>query len=145
MTKSFIRRTSIFVLFLLTVMTSIAQKRITVHGKVTDQETGESLSGVSVSVINTAGLGTFSNKEGIFSLKVEVYHKLLFSYIGYDTVQVQIKENDTVNVSMKKSNIQAMDEVVVTALGTQKDSMSQVPLQLWIWMSSENLHPPRVL
>ncbi|WP_460432860.1 SusC/RagA family TonB-linked outer membrane protein [Arachidicoccus ginsenosidivorans] len=120
MTKSFIRRTSIFVLFLLTVMTSIAQKRITVHGKVTDQETGESLSGVSVSVINTAGLGTFSNKEGIFSLKVEVYHKLLFSYIGYDTVQVQIKENDTVNVSMKKSNIQAMDEVVVTALGTQK-------------------------
>ena len=120
MTKSFIRRTSIFVLFLLTVMTSIAQKRITVHGKVTDQETGEPLSGVSVSVINTAGLGTFSNKEGIFSLKVEVYHKLLFSYIGYDTVQVQIKENDTVNVSMKKSNIQAMDEVVVTALGTQK-------------------------
>lgn len=120
MKKSFIRKTSISFLFLFVVIFSFAQKRMTVHGKITDQETGEALSGVSISVINSAGLGTFSTKEGLFSIKVEAYHKLIFSFIGYDTVQLQIKERDTVNVIMKKSNIQAMDEVVVTALGTQK-------------------------
>ncbi len=120
---SLIRKALAFFLLLFATMSAISQNnRMTVYGKISDKESGEPLSGVSVSVINTAGLGTFSKKDGSFSIKVEAYHKLLFSYVGYDTTQVQIVTNDTVNVLMQKSNINSMDEVVVTAVGTQKKS-----------------------
>ncbi|MGF7232766.1 SusC/RagA family TonB-linked outer membrane protein, partial [Arachidicoccus sp.] len=121
MKKSLMRKAFTFFLLLFTVMTASAQNRLTINGKISDAETSEPLTGVSISVINSAGLGTFSTKEGLFSVKMEVYHKLLFSYIGYDTVELLIKDRDTtVNVVMKKSNIKALDEVVVTAIGPQK-------------------------
>ncbi len=120
MKKLLMRNALTFFLLLFTCMTSFAQNRLTVTGKITDKETGEPLSGVSISVINAAGLGTYSTKEGLFTIKVEAYHKLLFSYIGYDTVEVLVKDQDRVDVSMKRSDIQALDQVVVTAVGPQK-------------------------
>ena len=120
MNKSLLQKAFSFFLLLFTTLTVFAQNRMVISGKITDEETGEPMPGVSVSVINSAGLGTFSTKEGTFNIKVEAYHKLLFSYIGYDTVEVLIKDTETVNVSMKKSVIKAMDEVVVTAVGPQK-------------------------
>ncbi len=114
------RKAFTFFLLLFATMTAFSQNGMTVSGKITDKESGEPLTGVSISVINSAGLGTFSTKEGSFTIKAEAYQKLLFSYIGYDTVVVQIKEESTVNVLMQKSSSSAMDEVVVTAVGVQK-------------------------
>lgn len=120
MKRAYMLKPYIFLLFLFTALTVFSQDKIPISGKITDAETGEPLSGVSISVVNSAGLGTFSTKEGMFNIKVEAYHKLLFSYIGYDTVQVLIKGPEPVNVSLTKSDIKAMDEVVVTAVGEQK-------------------------
>ena len=120
MKQALMRKTFIFFLLIFTSMAAFSQGKIEVSGKITDGETGEALSGVSVSVINTAGLGTFSTKEGNFSIKVELYHKLLFSYIGYDTVEVLVKDQNALNIKLQKSVIKAMDEVVVTAVGPQK-------------------------
>lgn len=120
MKKALMLKAFTFFLLLFAAISAFSQSRIIVNGKITDEETGEPLSGVSVSVINAAGLGTFSTKEGLFSIKMETYHKLILSYIGYDTVQVLIKDIDSVNVTMRKSVIKAMDEVVVTAFGTQR-------------------------
>lgn len=120
---SLMRKALAFFLMLFATMSAFSQNnRMTIYGKISDKESGEPLSGVSVSVINAAGLGTLSKKDGAFSIKVEVYHKLLFSYVGYDTIQVQITNNDTVDVLMQKSSVNSMDEVVVTAVGTQKKS-----------------------
>lgn len=117
------RKALAFFLILFATMSAFSQNnRMTVYGKIRDKESGEPLPGVSVSVINTAGLGTFSKQDGSFSIKVEVYHKLLFSYVGYDTLQVQVNNNDTVYALMQKSSVNSMDEVVVTAVGTQKKS-----------------------
>ncbi|ANI88894.1 SusC/RagA family protein [Arachidicoccus ginsenosidimutans] len=120
MKKALIRNAFTCCLLLFTCITAFSQDRMTVTGKITDRETGEPLSGVSISVINSAGLGTFSTKEGLYTIKVEAYRKLLFSYIGYDTVEVLVKDKDTVNVLMKKSEAKAIDEVVVTGYTAQK-------------------------
>ncbi|WP_460684573.1 SusC/RagA family TonB-linked outer membrane protein [Niabella aquatica] len=115
------RKIFAFFWLLFTVMPAFSQNdRMTVHGKVSDRESGEPLPGVSISVINSAGLGTFSTKEGLYTIKVEPYHKLLFSYVGYDQVEVQITDKDTVNVSLQKSTNRAMDEIVVTATRVEK-------------------------
>lgn len=121
MKKLLMRKVFSFFLLLFGMVTAFSQNnQMTIYGKVSDRESGEPLSGVSISVINSAGLGTFSTKEGLYTIKVEAYHKLLFSYIGYDTVEVQITDKENVNVLMQKSNNGAMDEIVVTAVGVQK-------------------------
>ncbi|MCF3107786.1 carboxypeptidase-like regulatory domain-containing protein [Niabella sp. CC-SYL272] len=121
MKKSLIKKITVFFLLFFTVMTAFSQnERMTIHGKISDRESGAPLSGVSVSVINSAGLGTFSTKEGLFTIKVEAYHKLLFSYVGYDTVEVQITDQDNVNVLMQKSSASVMDEIVVTGTRLEK-------------------------
>ncbi|MCH5718050.1 carboxypeptidase-like regulatory domain-containing protein [Niabella hibiscisoli] len=62
---SLMRKALAFFLLLFATMGAFSQNnRMTVYGKIRDKESGEPLSGVSVSVINTAGLGTFSTKEG---------------------------------------------------------------------------------
>ena len=48
---------------------------------------------------------------------MEPYHRLVFSYIGYDDVEVLVKEQHTVNVKMKESEASVLDEVVVTGMG----------------------------
>ncbi|MGN7787530.1 SusC/RagA family TonB-linked outer membrane protein [Niabella sp. 22666] len=115
------RKFLVFLLLLFAATTAFSQNnQLTIYGKVTDKESGEPLPGVSISVINSAGLGTFSTKEGTYTIKADAYRKLLFSYVGYDTVEVQIKEVSNINVSLQKSGKSAMDEVVVTATRLEK-------------------------
>jgi hypothetical protein len=52
MKKSLMRKAFTFFLLLFTVMTASAQNRLTINGKISDAETSEPLTGVSISVIN---------------------------------------------------------------------------------------------
>ena len=42
------------------------------------------------------------------------YHKLVFTYIGFEKVEVLVKEQRTVNVTMKEASAREIDEVVIT-------------------------------
>lgn len=95
------------------------EKNITVTGIVTD-DSKEPLVGVNISVLNMPGLGVITDINGRYRIKVPAYNRLVFSYIGYETVQVLIKEQTVVNVKMKEAASTVIDEVVVTGLGTQK-------------------------
>ncbi len=95
------------------------EKNITVTGIVTDQNK-EPLIGVNISVLNMPGLGVITDMNGRYNIKVQAYNRLVFSYIGYETVQVLIKEQTVVNVSMQEAASTIIDEVVVTGLGAQK-------------------------
>lgn len=46
---------------------------------------------------------------------------LVFSYLGYKTVEIVVGQQDTINVSMEEDT-QALDEVVVVGYGTQRKS-----------------------
>jgi TonB-linked SusC/RagA family outer membrane protein len=48
------------------------------------------------------------------------YHKLVFTYIGFEKVEVLVKEQRTVNVTMKEASAREIDEVVITGTGAQK-------------------------
>ena len=55
-----------------------------VSGKITDAETGEPLAGAQVMVKRTS-IGTTTDQNGVFSLKVDTGATLIFTYIGYQT------------------------------------------------------------
>ena len=51
---------------------------------------------------------------------MEPYHRLIFSYIGFDKVEVLVKEQRVINVAMQESEASVIDEVVITGTGAQK-------------------------
>lgn len=93
----------------------------TISGTVLD-ENGAGLSNVSVSVKGTSG-GTLSNDQGKFSLSAAKGATLVFSYVGYKPIEVKVANANDLIISMKKTDdAQALNEVVVTALGIKKEA-----------------------
>lgn len=110
---------AIFLLLLVIPLTMLAQQKITVTGTVTDPQ-GEPMIGVNITVSDVPGLGTITDLFGKYSIKMEPYHKLQFTYIGYEDVDILVKEQRVVNVVMKESSASELDEVIVTGMGSQK-------------------------
>jgi len=96
------------------------QRQIRVSGKVTDTN-GEALIGAAVAVVGTT-IGALSDVDGNSVLNnVPSGGRLQVSYIGYNTVIVDITGRTTINVTLEPET-QIMDEVVVIGYGTQKKS-----------------------
>ena len=113
----------LFILFWMScciVFNALAQEQLNISGTVTDAA-GEALIGVSVTVKDAKGLGTITNIDGKYNIKIQQYHTLVFSYIGYKPVRVLVKgDKKVIDVQMSEEKTNAIDEVVVTGLGTQK-------------------------
>lgn len=95
------------------------QEKVVVKGVVTD-EAKEPLIGVNVTVKDMPGLGSITDMNGHYSITMEPYRQLVFTYIGYESKEVMVKEQRTINVVMKESVTRAVDEVVITGTGVQK-------------------------
>lgn len=95
----------------------------TIIGKVLDNK-GMGLPGVTVLQKNTSN-GTVTDIDGNFSIDVTDPSKstLVVSFIGYDTEEVHLKGGAPVSVILHE-DVQALDEVVVTALGIKRDKKS---------------------
>ncbi len=110
----------LFLFFLFSMMTFSQSSSFKVEGTVTEKSTGETLIGVSVSEKGTTN-GTLTDIDGRYSLTVRDDATLVFSYIGYTTKEVQVKDGN-VNVVLDYSQ-QTLDEVVVVGYGVQKKSV----------------------
>jgi len=98
-----------------------AQNVIT--GVVTSGEDGSTMPGVNVVVKGTT-TGTTTDMDGAYTLTVPNGSKSLeFSFIGFNTITVDINGKSTINVVMQPGNLN-LDEVVVTALGISKEKKS---------------------
>lgn len=95
------------------------QQEVTITGVVTDTN-NEPLAGVNVSISNVPGLGAITDEEGKYSLKVRRYQTIVFAFVGYDKVEVLLKEQNVVNVNMVESDASVINEVVVTATGNER-------------------------
>ncbi len=104
----------LMILGLIISQISFAQQ-VSLSGRVTDQETGEGLPGVTIVVKGTTS-GTISNFEGDYNLTVEKGVTLQFSYIGYATVEHAVGEASTLNVALRLDTEQ-LGEVVVIGYG----------------------------
>lgn len=100
-----------FVLMMIMPLLSFAQT--TISGKVTSND--GALPGVNVVEKNT-GNGTISDIDGNYSITVKPNAVLVFSYIGFQTKEVNIGSGLIVNVAMEENAAQ-LDEVVVKGFG----------------------------
>ncbi|MBC3758647.1 TonB-dependent receptor [Hyunsoonleella sp. SJ7] len=111
-----------FVLMLTLLLSSFssvnlhAQEKIS--GVVTDAG-GIPLPGVSVIQKGTTR-GASTDFDGNYSLELTLGEKtLVFSYIGFRTVEISVNGQTTINVSLEE-DVAALDEVVIVGYGTQK-------------------------
>jgi hypothetical protein len=108
---------------LLFAILAVAQDR-TVTGKVTNEDTGEPLSGVSIRIKGERG-GTVTDANGHFSLKIPSRNNsmgkwtILFSYSGFNERSIPLDGTDPLEVRLK-NNDRKLDEVVVIGYGTVK-------------------------
>jgi TonB-linked SusC/RagA family outer membrane protein len=101
---------------------ALAQER-TVSGKVVSSEDQQPFPGVNIIVKGTAN-GTTTDVNGEFKLNVGANDDVLvFSFVGFETQEVSLSGRTTVDVSLK-SDSKELSEIVVTALGVQKEKKS---------------------
>ena len=94
-------------------------QQITVSGTVIDPE-GEPLIGASV-LVKGETMGTATNIDGEYTLSAPADGTLVFSYVGYDTQEIPVNGQTTINVSMKENSL-VLGEVVAIGYGTVKKS-----------------------
>jgi len=113
--------TFFFILIVLGALVSPAAllaQDATVSGKVTGE--GEGLPGVNILVQGTT-IGTVTDIDGNYSINTEGDNPVLvFSSVGYQTMEVPVNGRSIVNVDLEVDLTQ-LGEVVVTALGIEKD------------------------
>ncbi len=98
-----------------------AGKAAVVRGVVLD-EAKKPMQGVGVIVKGTL-TGTVTDADGAFAIKARPNDELSFSFIGYKTQDIFVGNKSNINVTLVDET-QAIDEVVVTALGLKRDEKS---------------------
>ena len=93
-------------------------QNITVKGTVIEASTNEPLIGATVKVKGT-GTGTVTNFDGEYQLSVDKNATLVFSSIGYKTVEQPVNGRTTINVSLADET-NDLNEVVVIGYGVAK-------------------------
>ena len=101
------------------VQMTFAQER-TITGTVSD-ETGP-LPGVSVLIEGTTS-GTETDFDGNYSIEAKSGDVLRFSFVGMTTVTKTVGAESSINTTMV-SEENTLDEVVVTALGIEREKKS---------------------
>ena len=106
--------------------TNAYSQQKTVTGKVTDKSDGNPLPGVTIKVQGSTA-GTSTNSNGEYALKITDNAILVFSYIGYNELQLTFTGNSNLNAQLVSNN-QKLDEVVVIGYGTttKKDATGSV-------------------
>ena len=107
------------IFFLLVFLpTMVFSQSKTITGTVKD-ETGLPLPIVTILIKNSKSLGTTTDFDGNFSIKVPTNRTkiLVFSYLGYTTQEVNVSNTANVNLIMISDQTQ-LDEVIVVGYGT---------------------------
>lgn len=103
---------------LLTVPTFAQTQNKTVTGTVTD-ENKIGMPGVTVLIKGTK-ISTVTNFDGNYKINVSNTNAtLIFSYMGYENMEISIGSKNLINAALKESTSQ-LSEVVVVGYGTQK-------------------------
>jgi TonB-dependent starch-binding outer membrane protein SusC len=97
---------------------TVFAQSIEITGTVTDAGDGSALPGVTV-VIQGTTTGTVTNVDGNYSIEVESGSILNFSFIGYQTYNITIQDQEVIDVELERA-VTDLDELVVVGYGTQR-------------------------
>ncbi|MDJ0955199.1 MAG: SusC/RagA family TonB-linked outer membrane protein [Acidimicrobiia bacterium] len=92
-----------------------------ISGTVTDQD-GLPLPGVNIVIVGTT-TGTQTDFDGNYAIRASEGQTLEFTYIGQRTVTAVVGASNTINIQMEE-DAQALEEVVVTAVGIEREERS---------------------
>jgi TonB-linked SusC/RagA family outer membrane protein len=93
----------------------------TVSGTVTDASSRTPMPGVNV-IVKGSTTGALTGIDGKYTLIVPDQNSvLLFSFIGYNTLEQPVSGNTVINVALSATTT-SLDEVIVIGYGTQKKS-----------------------
>ncbi|MBT8245556.1 MAG: TonB-dependent receptor [Winogradskyella sp.] len=104
-----------------------------VSGKVTDSE-GLPILGVNVIEKGTTN-GTATDFDGKYSLSVEAGATLVFSYLGFTTVEEVVNGRSTINVKLSEG--EELDQIVLVGSRTAPRSNADTPLPVDVLSSKE--------
>ena len=113
------RKSFILLLAFFLCVTGYAQK-LTISGVVIDKDLNEPLTGVNVLVKGTT-TGTITDFDGKYTLEADANSILVFSYLSMKTIEEPVNGRTKIDVTMV-SDAEALDEVVVTAMGIKRES-----------------------
>lgn len=89
---------------------------------VTAANDGAGLPGLSI-IIKGTNTGTVTDQEGRYIIEASGDDVLVFSFVGFETQEVPVGGRSVIDIVMQES-MQALSEVVVTALGIQREEKS---------------------
>lgn len=133
------------VLTFLLIMCSftIYAQNVNVTGTVTEATSGQPLPGVNVLIKDTSR-GASTDFDGNFSLTdVPINSVLVFSYLGYQTKEVTVVNDQPLSVLLEEDS-QSLDEVVVIGYGTQKKKEITGAVSVVSSETIEDLKPTRI-
>ncbi|MFA9370853.1 MAG: SusC/RagA family TonB-linked outer membrane protein [Labilibaculum antarcticum] len=108
---------AILIMLIINSLNVHAQEMQSITGKVTDTA-GESLIGVNIIIKNTT-IGTITDFDGNFVIKVPQGGSLAFSYLGFVDQTIALEGKTEINVILEE-DFSKLGEVVVVGFGTQK-------------------------
>lgn len=107
-----------FIILFALVWSANAQTGHTLTGTVTDAENGDPLMGVNIRIEGTA-TGTITDLDGTYVLEAAEGSRLVYSYIGYKSVNLTVGKDRVVDVKMSTDS-EVMDEVIVVGYTSMK-------------------------
>ena len=101
----------------------IAEQQVTVSGTITDATAGTPLPGVTITVKGKTK-GAVTDANGHFSIpQVAATDILVVNFMGYKPMEITVGGQTTINLALQP-DVSGLNEVVVTALGIQKEKKS---------------------
>ncbi len=109
----------IFFMFFISAVSSLYAQSIAVKGRVTNEKS-EALPNISIQIKGTSS-GTTTDENGNFLIKVlNTNSVLVFTSIGYESQEVIVGNQSTINVALKTGDATQLNTVIVVGYGTQR-------------------------
>ncbi len=104
---------------------SAQEKTFTIAGTVYD-EAGGALPGATIYIRDNISVGTTSDGDGKFSIKVSQGDVIVFTFVGYDKIEhLALEEKRDLQIRFKATSTE-LDEVIITSFGTTQRKISSL-------------------
>ena len=117
------KKTNLLLLFCTLFFAFNLHAQVSVKGMVTDSDNNQPIAGVNV-LIKGSSTGAATDFDGSFSINVDKGDILVFSYIGYSTLELTYNGELKLEISMSEDSSQ-LDEILLIGYGsTTKDDLT---------------------
>jgi len=105
---------------MLLAFTALMAQNLTINGTIRDDQTGESLIGVTLLQKGTT-TGTTTDLDGKYSMSVPRGAVIVVSYVGYESQEFTVDRAGTFDIRLKPS-VTELEKLIVIGYATQKKS-----------------------